>query len=102
MNLDFIQYTIKWAKGEILESAITAIVGLIPASMGIAGIITNNNRISEYQESWVHDNEDFVLSEKARVEGFDNIFKFSYPAAVILVIGGAILFFWSHLQTGKP
>lgn len=37
--------------------------------------------------------EDFVKNEKVRVEDFDNIFKYTYPMAIILVVVGGILFF---------
>jgi glycerol uptake facilitator-like aquaporin len=121
--MEFIQHTINWTKGEILEATIMAIfgaiivicsvlfwkfgqtpyakalvipllvVGFIPLFMGISGVITNKNRISLYEQTWQQNNYEFVKSEKKRVEGFDEIFKYSYPGAFILIVGGAILFF---------
>lgn len=121
MNL--IQHSIHWAKGEILEANIMAvfgaiivlssvllwkygntpnskalvipllIVGLIPVIMGISGAISNKNRITEYEIAWNKDPKAFIQAEKERVEGFDEIFKYTYPLAIILTIGGAILFF---------
>lgn len=121
--MEFIQHTINWAKGEIFEATIMGVIGAlivlcsilfwkygntpsakamtipllvvgsIPLIMGISGVITNKKRISVYEEAYQKDKESFVLSEKERVESFDNIFKYSYPAAIILVISGAILFF---------
>ena len=121
--MEFIQYTLNWIKGEIFESAIIAFVGLlivissmlfwkfgstpyarslviplliaglIPLVMGIAGIITNKNRIESYQVAWEQDSLKFILTEKERLENFDKIFKYSYPFAFIFVITGAMLFF---------
>lgn len=121
--MDFIPHTINWIKGEIQEAIIMAsfgvliiicgillwtfgttpyaralvvpllIVGFVPLFFGISGAISNNRSIPEYTALWEQDEQSFIVSEKSRVEGFDKIFKYSYPAAIILVIGGAILFF---------
>lgn len=69
------------------------VVGLIPLIMGISGAISNKNRVSVYEDSWRQNGQQFILDEKIRVQGFDKIFRYSYPAAIILTIGGAILFF---------
>lgn len=129
MNL--IQHTIDWAKGEIVEAIIMAIfggiivlcsvllwkygstpfgkgliiplliVGIIPLFSGISGAITTKNRIEQYQVSWEKNPKAFIQSEKERVEGFDEIFKYTYPMAIILTIGGAILFFVLGSPTWK-
>lgn len=121
--MELIQHTINWAKGEILEATIMGVfgalivlcsallwkfgntpyaraliiplfvIGCIPLLMAIPGIINNKKRILDYRQAWKQDHHQFILKEKQRVEGFDQIFKYSYPAAIILVIGGAILFF---------
>lgn len=121
--MDFIQHTFNWIKGEILEGTIITIVGfiiistaflfwkfgntpnakaliipllitgLIPLVLGIAGIYSYKTRIPEYTSRWEQNPGKFIQAEKERVEGFDNIFKYSYPAAIIMVVGGAILFF---------
>ena len=121
--MEFIDHTINWTKGEILEATIMGIVGLLIliagvlfwkygntpyakamiwpilitglllAVMGIYGVIYNKNRIKVYQQKWEQNPTEFVQSEKARVENFDNIFKYSYPAMVTMVVAGAILFF---------
>lgn len=121
--MEFIQHTLSWVKGEILEATIMGIVGLIiiiaaflfwkfgdtpyaraliipllitgliPFVMGISGVYFNKSRIPEFKKQWEQNPAQFVQSEIERVEGFDNIFKYSYPAAIILVVGGAILFF---------
>lgn len=129
--MDFIQHTVNWSKGEITEAIIMGIfgiiivlssvllwkfgdtpyakalviplfvVGIIPVIMGISGTISNKNRIPVYQNAWQQDKQGFIQAEKERVEGFDEIFKYSYPAAIILVIGGAILFFLLKSPTWK-
>lgn len=121
--MELVQHSINWAKGEILEAAIMGafgllilvcslllwkfgstpyakaliiplfVVGSIPFVMGISGVLNNQNRITIYEQAWQEDKRQFMLSEKERVESFDEIFKYSYPIAIILTIGGAILFF---------
>ncbi len=121
--MDFIQHTINWSKGEILEATCYGIGGLVVVlsavlfwkfggtpnskalvfpllvagmfftTIGAIGVYSNNARIAKFENSWEQNPDAFVLSEKARVEGFDNIFKYSYPAAFVLVMAGAILFF---------
>lgn len=121
--MEFIQHSINWAKGETTEAIITGIagllivisallfwkfgntpyakaliiplliVGIIPFVSGISGVINNQKRIEVYQQAWQENPQQFIQDEKARVEGFDQIFKYTYPMAIILTIGGAILFF---------
>lgn len=121
--MELIEHTINWCKGEILESSITGIAGLLILISGILfwkfggtayakalvlplvivglfitatgsfGVFSNKARINTFQQEYQKDPVSFIQSEKERVEGFDNIFKYSYPAAIILVIAGAILFF---------
>lgn len=129
--MELIQHTINWAKGEILEATIMAIfgvlivicsllfwkygstpyskamfvpllvVGLIPFLTGISNVINNKNRISVYQEAWQQDSHEFILAEKERVEGFDEIFKYTYPFGFIMIVGGAVLFFLSRIPIWK-
>lgn len=121
--MELIHHTLNWVKGEILEAKIMAIVGAvmilcailfwkfgitpyaksmvipllvvgtIPLVFGISGAISNQNNIQHYEKAWEQNEEEFIQSEKQRVESFDNIFKYSYPFAIICTIGGAILFF---------
>lgn len=121
--MELIHHTINWVKGEMLESSITGVigflilvasllfwkygntpyaraliiplfvVGVIPFVSGISGVYSNYKRIAVYEQAWQENQQAFRESEKERVEGFDNIFKYTYPMAIILVIGGAILFF---------
>lgn len=122
-KMDLIEHTVHWAKGEITEAIAMAafgaiivtsavllwklggtpyskalvvpllVVGAIPLLMGISGAISNQNRLPEFRKAWEQNPEAFVQQEKTRVEGFDQIFKYSYPGAVILTVGGAVLFF---------
>lgn len=121
--MEFIQHTINWAKGEIQEAIIMGIVGLIiiisallfwkfgntpyakamvlpllivgllPFANSFSGVKSNQSRIVEYTKQYKANPEAFVLSEKERVENFDQIFKYTYPMAIIITIGGAVLFF---------
>ena len=121
--MELIQHTENWVKGELLESISMGVVGfliviaglllwkfgttpyaramiipvlvvgMIPFLTGIAGSYTNATRMAGYEQQWQADKVSFVASEKQRVEGFDNIFKYTYPMAIIFTIGGAILFF---------
>ena len=121
--MELIHHTLNWVKGEILEAKIMAIagvviilcailfwkfgttpyaksmvtplfvVGIIPLVFGVSGAISKQKSIIHYKEAWEQNQTEFVQSEKARVESFDNIFKYSYPFAIICTIGGAILFF---------
>ncbi|GAB3650916.1 hypothetical protein GCM10028791_18880 [Echinicola sediminis] len=121
--MEFIQHIINWAKGEIQEAVIMGsvglmivvsallfwkfgntpnakamvwpllTVGLIPLIMSFSGVYSNKTRIVEYTKQFNVNPKAFIASKKKRVEGFDEIFKYSYPAAIIMVIGGAILFF---------
>lgn len=130
-NMEFIQHTTNWVNGEILEAVITIIiglliitssvlfwkfgttpyakslviplliVGLIPFINGVFSVNTNKNRLLEYRQAWQENEQQFILSEKERVQGFDNIFKYSYPFAIIMVTGGAILFFLLKSPMGK-
>ncbi|BDD06642.1 hypothetical protein [Aureibacter tunicatorum] len=129
--MEFIQYTINWTKGEILEAGITAacgglivicsllfwkfgetpfakalivpllVVGCIPLITGISGIMMNKKRIVALEKEWKLDEHRFLMEEKERVEGFDEIFKYTYPGAFICVVGGAILFFLLGSPTWK-
>ncbi len=129
--MELIQHTINWAKGEILEATIMGtigflilasalmfwkfgstpyakamvipllVVGIIPLLAGISGVISNRNRIPDYEQAWQQDPQKFMLAEKERVEGFDEIFKYTYPGAIIFVISGAVLFFVLSSPTGK-
>ena len=121
--MELIQHTENWVKGELIESIATGcvglillvatflfwkygstpyaramilpllVVGIIPFVAGISGSYTNANRMTVYEQHWQADKKSFIASEKERVKGFDNIFKYTYPMAIIFTIGGALLFF---------
>ncbi|MCL3779020.1 hypothetical protein EMN47_01335 [Prolixibacteraceae bacterium JC049] len=129
--MDFIQHTINWSRGEITEALINGIGGLVLVICGILflklgntpnakalvwpliavglllgiagayGVYSNKIRINEFEQQWNQNPKTFVEAEKKRVEGFDEIFKYSYPGAIILVIAGAILFFVFKGANGK-
>lgn len=122
-NVELIQHTTNWVNGEILEATIMSIVGaliivssllfwkfgntphakalvlpllvvgLIPFVNGIFSVQSNRNSIPLYEQAWQQSQQQFIQSEKERVEGFDEIFKYTYPFAFIMTVGGAILFF---------
>jgi hypothetical protein len=77
------------------------IVGSIPFVNGIASVAMNKNRLPVYEQSWQENRQQFILSEQQRVKGFGDIFKYSYPFAMIMTIGGAMLFFWFKSPNGK-
>lgn len=77
------------------------IVGLIPLVNGVFSIQNNKSRLNVYEQTWQEDEEQFVLSEQKRVQSFDDIFKYSYPFALIMVVGGAVLFFLLKTPNGK-
>lgn len=122
-SMEFIQHTHQWVNGEILEATIMVIagavillsaalfwkfggtpnakslviplliVGLIPFVTGIANVSNNKSRLPACKQAWQEDERAFVLAEKERVQGFDEIFKYTYPFSLIMVMGGAVLFF---------
>jgi hypothetical protein len=129
--MNFFQHTINWLRGEILEASIMAgfgffslisgilfkkigstpyskamfiplvVVGVILLFGGVYGVVSNRSKLSTYSRAWHNDNQTFVLKEKERVEGFDDIFKYSYPFAISFVISGSILFFLVSSPTWK-
>ena len=129
--MEFIEHTINWAKGEIQEAIIMGIVGLLiivsallfwkfgntpnakalvlpllvvgllPFVNSFSGVNSNNKRIVEYTQQYMANPPAFIKAEKERVESFDEIFKYTYPMAIILTIGGAILFFLFGSPTWK-
>ena len=129
--MEFIQHTLNWVKGEILEAVIMGIcaliimlcsflfwkfgntpnakalvlpllfVGFFPFVMAISGVISNKKRISTYSQAWQDNPKEFIQVEYKRVKGFDKIFKYSYPAAFIFTVAGAILFFLIDTPTWK-
>ena len=121
--MELIQHTHNWVKGELIESLVVGcvglivligtfllwkygttpyaramiipmlVVGLIPFASGLSGSYTNSTRMIAYEQQWQTDKAAFIASEEERVQGFDNIFKYTYPMAIIFTIGGALLFF---------
>lgn len=129
--MEFIKHTTNWVNGEIFEATIMSImgvliilcsllfwkfgttpyakslviplliVGLIPLVNGLFSVQNNKSNLSKYELSWQEDEHQFLLSEQKRVKSFDDIFKYSYPFAIFMTIGGAILFFLIKSPTWK-
>ena len=121
--MDFIHYTLQWCKGEILEASIFGTAGLVILLSGIAfgwfgstpsakammiplivlgaiglttgvfGVVNNTQRMTTFAEQYHEDPAGFVAEEKQRVEGFEKIFRITYPLAIAFALGGLALFF---------
>lgn len=112
--MTFIDHSILWLKGEILEGAIIGIVGFIILLCGLAfwkfghnpggkafiipmvicgalflsagGSMSyfNNKKIQEFQQTYTNNPAEFVVAEKKRVEGFQYLYKTTIYTALIL------------------
>jgi len=121
-EMEFIQHTINWVRGEILESVVFGAFGVItliisivfwrfgktPNAKGmiipllvigsfyfIAGAVNiyrNQQRIPQYQEEYQKNPVGFVESEKNRTEGFMNIYIYTYVIGTVMILTGLILF----------
>ncbi|WP_108819942.1 hypothetical protein [Pseudovibrio sp. Alg231-02] len=129
--MDFIHYTLQWCKGEILEASLFGVfgltlllsgiafgwfgttphakammiplivLGLIGVSTSVFGVINNTQRMTTFAEKYEADPAGFIAEEKQRVEGFEQIFRITYPLAIAFALGGLALFFLfsnAHLQ----
>lgn len=104
MTTELVDHTLDWVRGEMHESAAIAVlgttiavtaglfwfltdtlytrslvlpllvIGAIPMFYGVSGYFSSRESIEVYQSLWAENPEAFVVSEKRRVEGFDNIF----------------------------
>lgn len=102
-QMDFIQHSIAWAKGELFESTLIglfgvlvitagllfwrfgqtpaskamliplALAGLIFTSSGVSGYMGNQKRIAQYETMRQDTAVAFVQAEKERVEGFASL-----------------------------
>lgn len=118
--MDFIQQSIAWAKGELFESTLVGLfgivviaagllfwkfgqtpaskamliplvlVGLILSSSGVSGCIGNRKRIAEYESMRQDMPVECVQAEKERVEGFRSLFIFTLILAPLCFAGAAI------------
>lgn len=127
MNMDFIQHSINWVKGEIFEAMIYgsfglltifcsllfwifgttlnskavqipfALVGIFFLVTAISGIVTNNKRLREYPSAYRLNKEEFVLSEKKRVESFQYLYKMTIViASLSFAISLSFFYFSDH------
>lgn len=111
--MDFIQHTTNWVKGEIFEATIFGsfglltiictllfwkfgetpnskaviipftIVGIFFIVTAISGIVSNNKRLTEYNEAFQKDKKAFIISEKKRVEDFQYLYKMTIIIAAV-------------------
>ncbi len=114
--MEFIEHTVAWVKGEIFEATIFGsfglltiilsgilwkfgvtpsaqalvlpllLVGLFFAITAISGIRSNKKRLPEYSEAYQKDKAEFIKSEKARVEGFQYLYKMTIVIATVSFI----------------
>lgn len=121
--MEFIQNTISWIKGELLEASIilafgTAtilagiffyklgstpnakalllpflIIGLIYASIGAGMLVSNKNRMATYPQAYQQNKQTFIAAEKKRVEDFQYGYTVSKIVASIC-FPLTLLIFW--------
>ena len=110
--MEFIQHSINWVKGEILEAAIFGafgllviiaaimfwkigttpnskaifiallVVGLFWSITGVINVYKNQRRIPQYENLYVQNPSEFVQNEKDRVEGF----RWMFTVSIIVVL----------------
>jgi len=120
--MEFIQHTINWIRGEILESVVFGVFGfvtliisivfwrfgktqnakgmIIPLLViglfyfiaGAVNIYRNQQRIPQYQKEYQKNPIEFIESEKNRTEGFMNIYIYTYVIGTVMILSGLILF----------
>jgi hypothetical protein len=127
--MDFIQHTIAWAKGEIFEATIFGsfglltiicslflwkfgdtpndkalimpliVVGIFFLVTAISGISSNNKILPQYMEAYNSDKPAFIKSEKARVQGFQYLYKMTIVIASISFVLAICAFVLTHNAT---
>lgn len=120
--MTLIQAATDWAKGEVVESALIAITGvivLVAAAlfvkygatvnsksmtipfglvgalflvMGVIGVVSNSNNVTAFEQQARENPAQFIQAEKQRVEGFEKIFAITYPMGAIAIVVGTVLF----------
>ncbi len=111
--MDFVRHSIHWVRGEILEMTLVAVAGLAVAAIGLAfgrlgatplarsllvplvvlgllfaaigasGYFASQRRIPAFEAAYRADAAAFVRTEKARVEGFQYMYKITNVLAPI-------------------
>jgi len=119
--MEFIQHTIAWCKGEIFEGRLILLSGIVVIALAflfykigttpnakalfypllVLGILyvgigftmsySNPKRIIEFQKAFTENPEDFIQSEKERVEGFQYMYTLIMATASFTF---ALLVFW--------
>ena len=127
--MDFFTHTTAWIKGEILEALlITAfglvtiaggflfwklgsvpaakalllpliVTGLIYSAIGISMYISNQKRLTEYEQNYNQDSLSFIKAEKQRVENFQYMYVISKVVATVF-FAVTLLLFWFTKNPG--
>lgn len=127
--MDFFTHTTAWIKGEILEALlITAfglvtlaggflfwklgsvpaakalllpliVTGLIYSAIGISMYISNQKRLTEYEQNYKLDSLSFIKAEKQRVENFQYMYVISKVVATVF-FAVTLLLFWFTKSPG--
>lgn len=127
--MDFFTHTTAWIKGEILEALlITAfglvtiaggflfwklgsvpaakalllpliVTGLIYSAIGISMYISNQKRLTEYEQNYKLDSLSFIKAEKQRVENFQYMYVISKVVATVF-FAVTLLLFWFTKNPG--
>lgn len=127
--MDFFTHTTAWVKGEILEALlITAfglvtlaggflfwklgsvpaakalllpliVTGLIYSAIGISMYISNQKRLTEYEQNYKLDSLSFIKAEKQRVENFQYMYVISKVVATVF-FAVTLLLFWFTKNPG--
>ena len=120
--MDFFTHTTAWVKGEILEAtlitafgfvAITGgflfwklgsapaakalllpfvVTGVIYSAIGISMYVSNQKRLTEYEQIYKQDSLSFMKAEKQRVESFQYMYVISKVVATIFFAATLLLF----------
>ena len=126
--MDFFTHTTAWVKGEILEALlITAfglvtlaggflfwklgsvpaakalllpliVTGLIYSAIGISMYISNQKRLTEYEQNYKLDSLSFIKAEKQRVESFQYMYVISKVVATVFFVVTLFLFWFTKSQ----
>ena len=127
--MDFFTHTTAWVKGEILEALlITAfglvtlaggflfwklgsvpaakalllplvITGIIYSAIGISMYMSNQKRLTEYEQNYKLDSLSFIKAEKQRVENFQYMYVISKVVATVF-FAVTLLLFWFTKNPG--
>ena len=127
--MDFFTHTTAWVKGEILEALlITAfglvtlaggflfwklgsvpaakalllpliVTGLIYSAIGISMYISNQKRLTEYDQNYQQPSLSFINAEKQRVERFQYMYVISKVVATVF-FAVTLLLFWFTKNPG--